>query len=112
MKPLEIYKGADQQIDIESNIDLTSATEIEFTIDTDTQIAKTLTGGGISSVTTTQFTVQIDAGDTADIAHDTYKFQVRATIAGKKKQGRLRPNKIILKDSVFESSRNVKDYGG
>jgi len=109
-KPLIIYQGADAIIDIESNIDLSAATEIEVTIDTTEQIVKTLTAGGVSDVTSTQFTLNIDSGDTQDIKAGNYKYQVRATIGGKKKQGRLVPNKITLADSVFVQPRNIKDY--
>ena len=111
MKPLKIYQGADETIDIETNIDLSTATEIEVTIDTPTQIIKTLTGAHISAVTATQFTLAIDAADTETVKAGGYKYQCRATIAGKIKQGQMSPNKILIEDSVFVSLGSGNDYG-
>ena len=39
-----IYQGEDKTIIVKTNVSLVAATEIEFIIDTDTQIKKTLTG--------------------------------------------------------------------
>jgi hypothetical protein len=110
MKPLKLYQGSDESLVITSNIDLSAATEIEVTIDTPTQIVKTLSGGSITATTTT-FTIAIDAADTATVAPGTFKYQARATIGGKKKQGRFTPNSILILPSVFESTSNVTDYG-
>jgi hypothetical protein len=112
MRPIEIFQGADVTLVVETNDDLSSATEIEFYIDTPTQIKKTLSAAEISSVTTTQFSVAIDAADTASQAKGSYKMQARATVGGKKRQGRFTPNKIKLRESVFETQNwRIKDYG-
>ena len=109
---LEIFQGEDKTITVESNIDLTTHDEIEFTIDTPTQIKKTLSGsGGISGVTATQFTVQIDAADTETVKAGPYKYQARATdSSGKISNAKFQPNKITIKDSVFTSIGSGNDY--
>ena len=61
-RPIEIFQGEDETIVVETNIDLSAATEIDFRIDTDPQIAKTLSAGGVTAVTASQFFVAIDAG--------------------------------------------------
>jgi len=113
VKPLALYQGSDESLVITSNIDLSSSagcTEIEVTIDTPTQIVKTLSGGHITA-TATSFTIVIDAADTATTVPGTFQYQARATIGGKKKQGRFTPNSILILPSVFESTSNVTDYG-
>lgn len=108
---LEIFQGEDKTIVVTSNIDLTSHTEIEFRIDAPDQIKKTLTGGSISGVTTTEFLVQIDAADTETLKAGPYKFQARATdSSGKISNARFQPNKIEIRDSVFTSAGSGKDY--
>jgi len=110
MRPIEIFQGNDQVIVVESNIDLTTATEVEFRIDTQPQIVKTLTGGQVTDVTTTQFSVAIDAADTASVAAGRYKFQCRTTIAGDTLNGRFTPDKIIIRDSIFTNEGSGNDY--
>ena len=108
---LEIFQGEDKTITVESNIDLTTHTEIEFTIDTPTQIKKTKTGGEITGITATQFTVQIDAADTETVKAGPYKYQARATYSsGKISNAKFQPNKITIKDSVFTSIGSGNDY--
>ena len=108
---LEIFQGEDKTITVESNIDLRTHDEIEFTIDTPSQIKKTLTGGSISGVTATQFTVQIDAADTETVKAGPYKYQARATdSSGKISNAKFQPNKITIKDSVFTSAGSGNDY--
>ena len=110
MRPIEIFQGDDEIITVESNIDLSTATEIEWAIDTQPQIVKTLTGGHISDVSTSQFLVAIDAADTASVTAGNYKYQCQATIAGKIKHGRFTPNKIILRNSIFTDEGSGRDY--
>lgn len=95
------------------NDDLSAATEIEFYIDTPTQIKKTLSSsGGISAVTATQFSVQIDAADTETVKAGPYKFQSRATIASKKHNIKHTPNQIKILDSILVTQGSGQDYGG
>jgi hypothetical protein len=110
MRPIELAQGADEVVDVLSNIDLTTATEIDFRIDTQPQLVKTLTGGGIGSVTATQFTVTIDAADLATVPAGPYKYQVQATIAGLVKQGLFQPDKIKVTDSIFTDEGMGNDY--
>ena len=108
---LELFQGEDKTITVTSNIDLTTHTEIEFTIDAPTQITKTLSGSGISGVTATQFTVQIDAADTETLKAGPYKYQARATdSSGKISNAKFQPNRITIKDSVFTSAGSGNDY--
>lgn len=111
MRPLVLFQGEDKLIVVEMNEDISAATEIEFYIDTLTQIKKTLTAGEITGVTATQFTVAIDSGDTQDIVAGSYKFQARATLATKKHNIKFTPNKIQIEDSIFISPRRTRDYG-
>ena len=107
----ELFQGEDKTIVVTTNIDLSSHTEIEFTIDTPTQIKKTLTDATISGVTTSQFSVQIDAGDTENVPAGEYKVQARATdSSGKKTNGKFQPDAITIRDSVFVAIGSGKDY--
>ena len=111
-RPIELYQGEDKTIIVEMNDYISAATEIEFYIDTDTQIKKTLTGGKVSSVTSTQFQVQIDAADTETKDAGAYKFQARATIATKKYNIKFTPNKVMILNSIFVTEGSGNDYGG
>jgi hypothetical protein len=105
-----IFQGADKSFVFESGTDLTSATEIEFTIDTPTQIKKTLGGGGVNNVTATQFQVDIASADTESVESGGYKYQVRATIGGLLRQGKFKPNRFTILDSVFTDIGSGNDY--
>ncbi len=105
-----IYQGEDKTIVVKTNVSLVSATEIEFIIDTPTQIKKTLTDSQITAVTATQFTVQIDAGDTETTEAGEYLFQCRSTISSKKTNGKFQPNKLNILDSAFTSVGAGNDY--
>lgn len=108
---LEIYQGEDKTFIVETNIDLTSHTEIELIIDTPTQIEKSLTAGQITGVTATQFSVQIDSGDTESVEAGPYLIQSRATdSSGLFTQGKFQPNKITVKDSAFFAIGSGNDY--
>ena len=109
-RPIELFQGEDKSIIVTMNDDISAATEVEFYIDTPTQIKKTLSAGEISGVTATQFTVQIDAADTESVRHGEYRFQARATIASKKHNIKFTPDKLILKKSVFVTLGRVNDY--
>ena len=109
-RPIELFQDADQYITVAMNVDLVTATEIEYIVDCSTQISKTLTAGQIDSVTTTSFRVAIDAADTTNISVGEYKHQARATIGGKKYNIKFTPNKIKILDSVFVDSNVVGDY--
>ncbi len=111
-RPAVLFQGEDKTLKILMNEDISAATEIEFYIDTCDQIKKTLSDAQITSVTAAQFFVQIDAADTETKEPGPYKFQARATIAGKKHNIKFRPNKIRILESVFVSQRRIKDYGG
>lgn len=112
MKPIELYQGEDKTIVVSMNDDLTSATEIEFIVDSPTQVIKKLSEAQISGVSSSQFSVQIDAADFATTAQGSYKIQSRATIAGKKYNIRHTPNRIKILNSVFENQGSGNDYGG
>ena len=112
MRPPVLYKGEDKTIVVEMNTDISAATEIEFYIDTDSQIKKTLSGGDISGVTATQFSVAIVPGDTDSVNVGSYRFQARATLSSKLYHIKFTPNKIVIEDSIFLTSRSVPDYGG
>lgn len=107
---LRVYQGEDKTIVVTTNIDLTDATEIEFVIDTETQITKSLTLEEISGVTSSQFQVQLDAGDTETITAGEYLYQCRATISSKIVQGKFSPNKIEILESAFTSAGSGNDY--
>lgn len=109
---IDIFQGEDKTVVVKTNIDLTGASEIQFNIDTPTMISKTLTAGQITGVTNSQFTVQIDAADTATVPASGYKYQARATLAdGKIANGRFRPNKLTIRDSLFVTQGQGKVYG-
>ena len=104
-KPV-IYQGATKILQVTTSTDLSSATEIEFRIDSPVQISKTLTGGGVSNVTSTQFDVTIANTDTTNTPAGEYKYQARATIGANVIQGKFQPNKLIIRDSVFVDTDN------
>ena len=106
----EIFQGEDKTLTLKNNIDLSAATEIVFNVDTPTQIVKSLSAGQITAVTTTQMTVQIDAADTETVPAGGYRMQSRATLAGKLVNGKYRPNKITIRDSVFTTAGSGNDY--
>lgn len=107
---VKIFQGEDKTIVVITNEDISAATEIEFVIDTPTQIKKTLSDGEISAVTSTQFTVQIDAADTETVEAGEYLFQCRATVSAKIRQGVFSPNKIEIRDSAFTTEGSGNDY--
>ena len=107
---IRIYQGEDKTIVVRTNEDISAATEVEFVIDTETQILKKLSEGEITNVTSTSFTVQIDAADTETVRHGEYLFQCRATVATKIRQGRFSPNKIEIRDSAFTIEGSGNDY--
>ncbi len=111
-RPIEIFQGEDATIVVQTRESLVSATEIEFAIDTPTQILKTLTGGQISGVTATQFSVAIAAADTQSVCAGEYPMQYRSTISGAKANGKLRPDAVRIRDSVFVNPGLYgNDYG-
>jgi len=111
VRPIEIYQGEDVRIDVTINDDISAATEVEFRIDTPVAIKKSLTDGSITNVTTTGYTVQIDAGDTETLRSGPYKMQSRATIAGKIHHIRHTPNKVKVLNSVYTQLGSARDYG-
>lgn len=106
----QIYQGEDKTIVVKTNVSLVAATEIEFIIDTETQIKKTLSGSQITGVTATQFSVQIDAGDTETTTPGEYLYQCRSTIATKLTNGKFQPNKIDILPSAFVTTGSTRDY--
>ena len=103
---IKLYQGADRDIVIShDDTDLTSATEIEFRIDCDPQITKTLTGGGIGGVTSSEFTVTIEDSDTANIDSKEYDFHVRSEKAGIWTQGEPNPKTVRVIYSSFTSTK-------
>ena len=100
-RPIELFQDASQYITVSMNTDISTATEIEFTIDCYPPIEKTLSAGEIGSVTATGFRVTIDAADTETIKPGPYKYQARATISTKKYNIKFTPNKVKIMDSVF-----------
>ena len=111
-RPLEVYQGEDSLIPLTLSSDISTATEVELTIDCYPQIVKTLTGAHISAVTSTGFSVQLAAADTADVKPGSYRSGARATIAGSISQIKPVSDLIRILPSVFENSRTVLDYGG
>lgn len=107
---IRIYQGEDKTIVVRTNEDISAATEIEFVIDTPTQILKKLTAGQIINVTSTSFTVLILAADTETVKSGEYLFQCRATVAALIRQGRFSPNKVQIKNSAFTTEGSGKDY--
>ena len=108
----DAYQGEDKTIIVESNVDLTLATEIEITIDTPCQIKKTLSGGHISAVTAETFYLQIDSADTESVRPGRYKVQARFTDpSSKKTNGKFQPNSFTIRDSVFVDDEGTKYYG-
>lgn len=106
----EVFQGATKVITVQTNIDLAAATEIEFRIDTCPTITKTMTGGGISGLSATEFKVTIEPEDTESIKAGVYKYQARATVGASKIQGRFKPNKLTIKESVFTTGGSGNDY--
>ena len=107
---VRLYQGEDKTLVVTTNEDISAATEIEFVIDTPTQIKKLLSAGEITGVTTSQFIVQLDASDTETVAEGKYLFQCRATVATKIRQGVFSPNKIDLRNSAFTNQGAGNDY--
>jgi len=107
---VQIFQGEDKTLVVSSNLDLTTATEIEFRVDTDVQIVRSLSNGDISGVTATQFSVEISGDDTETVKAGNYKYQVRATIGGKKRNGKFSPNKFEVLDSIFTTAGSGNDY--
>ncbi len=100
--PIRLYQGADRDIVLTHNdANLATASEIEVRIDTPTQIEKTLTGGGVSGVTSSQFTVTIEDADTDDVLSGEYRIQCRSTKAGIVTQGEINPQFVQIVDSIF-----------
>lgn len=104
--PLKFYQGAHRDIIVShDDVNLASATEIEVRIDTPQQITKTLTGGGVSGVTSSQFTVSIEDSDTSDVCSGEYRIQVRSTsAAGVITQGEINPSNVVIVDSIFTTT--------
>ena len=101
---LEIFQGEDKTIVVTTNDDLSAATEIEFYVDTLTKIKKTLSNAEISGVTSTQFSVTLIPGDTESVPPGDYRYQCRATVGGKIKNGRFTPNRLKIVKSLMVSS--------
>ena len=106
----EIFQGEDKAFTVSTNEDLSSATEIQVTVDTPKAIRKTLTGGDISAVTSSEFTVQFAAGDTATTCSGSYKWQVQAVIGGNTYVAPFRPNRFVIKDNVALDAGSGNDY--
>ena len=92
--------------------DVSASTQIEDTIDCYPQIILTLSAADISAVTSTGFSFQLAASDTADVKPGSYRYGARATIAGSISQIKPVSDLIRILPSVFENSRTVLDYGG
>ena len=108
-RPVLFYQGEDKLIECQVT-GVSAATEIEVTIDCNPQVIKTLSGGHITGLSSTGFNLQLSASDLTTITPGLYKYQGRATI-GTLHNIRFVPNQIRLLESVFETSRNVRDYG-
>ena len=111
-RPIEVYQGEDALIPLTTSSDISASTEIEVTIDCYPQVVKTLSGAHISAVTSTGFSVQLTASDTADVKAGPYKWQARVTIAGSISHVKIVSDQIKILPSVFESTRTLHDYGG
>ncbi len=107
----ELFQGEDKSLVVMTNIDLSSSSEIEFIVDTPSQIIKKLSESEISGVTSTQFVVQIDAADTENVQPGGYTVQARSTDSSSKKtNGKFQPNQLTIKPSAFVSSMLGNDY--
>ena len=112
MASISLYQGEDKTIVVNTNEDLTTATEIEFRIDCSPQVVKTLTGGGISGVTATGYAIALEPGDTTNIDAGEYKIQSRYTDSGGNiNHGKFVPNKLKLIESIFVNPNSGNDYG-
>lgn len=108
---VRVYQGENKDIVVPTNIDLSSYTEIEFRVDTPSQIIKKLSNGEISGVTSSQFTVAIIPGDTETVEAGNYKFQVLATASdGKLTLGKFKPDRFTVEDSIFTTIGSGNDY--
>lgn len=113
---IELYQGENKTIVVSTNVDLTTATEIEFTVakvdNVKTKFTKTLTGGAISGVTSTQYSVAVSPEDTDDFPSGEYIVQARYTDAsGNIFQGKFVPNKVKILGSLFVEQGTGNDYG-
>ncbi len=107
----EVFQGEDKTLVITTNDDLSTATEIEFNIDTPTMIKKTLSAAEISGVTATQFSVALVPGDTENVPDGKYRFQCRATVGGLKKNGVFNPNRIrVMRSLMVVNTGSQGDY--
>ena len=111
MAKVRIYQGQNKTLVVQTNIDLSSATEIEFKIDTPDQITKTLSGGGISNVSSTQFEVALVPGDTETVVEGAYRMQTRYTdSSGNIYNGTFTPDRAEIEDSIFTTQGSGNDY--
>lgn len=108
-RPVEITQGMDKTLTLWVSDDLTSATEVEYVIDSPTRISKALTTG-VTVNSASQVTIQIDAADTTNIVPGPYKQQMRATLSGKLTKVKIQPNKIRITDSVWVDEYVAGDY--
>jgi hypothetical protein len=112
-RPIEVWTGSDVDIDIETDSDVSAATEIEWWMEGGRAVVKKSMGEGhITGLTSTQFTLTLLAADTESEQPGPYKMQCRATVGGLFRQIVFKPNQFILRDSLFSTSRNIRDYGG
>ena len=108
-RPVLVFQGADKLFECQV-VGVELASEIEVTFDCNPQVVKTLSGGGITGLSSSGFLVQIDASDLVSIEPGLYRYQGRATI-GTLHNIRFVPDQIRLLESVFENSTSVRDYG-
>lgn len=105
-KPINITQSSSKTIQIRqdssSTLDFTAADEIEILIDSDPQIKKTLTGGGVTSVLANSFTVVLSDSDT-QVRSGEFGWEGRYTVGTTKTPGRLNPSKVRIIDSAFDS---------
>ena len=107
-----LHQGEDATITVTTNDDCSTATELEYRLDSPSQVIKKLSAGEISTPTSTGFTITLDAADTTDIEAGIYKHQARVTLSGKVYTIRFTPDSMKILDSVFVDSNPVNDYGG
>lgn len=100
---IRIYQGSGKNITWNhKETGLTSADEIEFLIDSEPQVKKTKTGGGIVGISATSFTVVLDGDDTRTLkAPDEVCVEVRYTTGTTITHGRLNPSRVQIIDSAF-----------
>ena len=104
MNPIKLWQGASLTISVDSDRDLTGATDIEYIIDSNPKIQLSLAAGDITGVTATGFRVNVKPSDTDGIKSGEYRHQIRATEGSSVTQGQFSPSVLRIADSIFDTT--------